>query len=94
MPSTSTETTPNIEDDLELDSIANHGSNDCENCQLNKAKIVQLQKKVSRLKKKRAELYAEIEQVFLSSNVRNGFVFYYDTHYTPAYCIPANHQTS
>ena len=79
MPSTSTETMPNIEDDLDLDLVAHQGSqaacNDCENCQSNKAKIVQLQKKASKLTKKRAELYAEIEQVFLSSNVRNGFMF-------------------
>lgn len=54
-------------------------TNDCENCQLHKAKIVQLQKRVSSLKKKRAELYAEIEQVFASSNLRNSCLIWSDT---------------
>ena len=53
------------DDNKELDSRV-ESNIACENCKFNKAKIVYLQKKVSKLKKKRAELYAKIEQVFLS----------------------------
>ena len=74
MPSASTKTTPDIDIDLVLDSVANQRdetvSKKCENCYLHKAKIVQLRKKISQLKKKRAELYAEIEKVSLSSNLK------------------------
>eukprot|EP00795_Rhopilema_esculentum_P001974 gene1974-biopygen11089 len=50
------------DDNKELDSRV-ESNIACENCKSNKAKIVYLQKKVSKLKKKRAELYAKIEQL-------------------------------
>ena len=54
-----------VDDNKELDSRVKSNIA-CENCKFHKAKIVYLQKKVSKLKKKRAELYAKIEQVFIS----------------------------